>query len=1110
MRCSDGGTYTLSAAGSHRTGPQLVHGVWRKGALPELYLDGASSPRANATAPVRNGTTRMAAPGALYLGAGARDGATGGWRGLIDEVRVRSSALSAAWIATEQASLTAPQAFYGLGGEDAAGDADAAPVALPIAATTTAGSHVDIDVLAGGLDPDGGPALTLEAVGAPAQGQAAILGGRVRYSPRAGFAGVDRFTYTVASGGKRSVGTVTVTVAVPPLRLVGDEATTTAGQPVTIDPLANDGAGLALVAVGEPARGSVARHADGTLTYTPDAGFAGVDGFTYTATNGVATGTGKVTVTVRESAAVSPYAYAHKPPASLLPARDADILVWEVPTAGGTCPYVGDPGQALLIVAPGGPLEGQIVAEGLRFRAVFLIGATWRKKGAAAMTAPSGRVVKGGDYTRISFAADLGLAPTLFVANIDLDWHASEPNVWGDFLAVGSRGQPLELYVQKVLCKKGSYGFTDAATGSFGPHADFLQPKYGAIGDLRFADCDLAWAYQTIFCKTPDDVVPANARLFLQGVVFRPNPPSPELYGGDGRYNQTVYVHAMGDLSGKAIRDEVAAGRYWAQISQNVTAMPHPSFTTGFGPYMNPTVTPNGSVTIAGGTVQFPSYKSPSHAYKAFDGNWRWGVEPATPVVTAAEVGHPVRVATPAKLRQILAGGTGGLPDGLPEPRRTITVATMAQLAAAVAGSFAGLQTVPAGAAGPLQPGDHVILKDGTYASSTLLTIAASGTAEAPIVIRAENAPSGTIATAKGARIKCPILVAGDHVTLWGLLQQDAPIHPGLGNRVAGSLITKAAGTKVLRCWFLGTAYTSTGGYQLSFTADAKNGLVRHCTFEFDIANAKDPSTLPGTQYFRALGVDLQAGKANNAGLEIAWCLFKNIPGTDLNGWPIAYSDFQTTAINVGGIVNKNAGVRWGGKVHHCVMTGCGDNVDFSFRCDGGEIAYNTVTGGKAGLRARCAQNLRFIGNWADGLGFQVYGDGHYYNGNVVAGSAAILLFAGDRTLEAYLADAAAGSDQYCVTKGVTLIGNRGKVVVGQDPTWGANPARITEAVREVAIHRHETLAGAAVTGMGSVVVGGLRWQAPTFSSSLPPGEAVAEAVRLEEGQVGHTAPWAG
>ena len=84
--------------------------------------------------------------GGLYLGAGARDPATGGWSGLIDEVRFAAAAFTPARIACEARNLGATQALYGLGGEDEAGQIDAAPVAVPVTATLPTGSSIDIDV----------------------------------------------------------------------------------------------------------------------------------------------------------------------------------------------------------------------------------------------------------------------------------------------------------------------------------------------------------------------------------------------------------------------------------------------------------------------------------------------------------------------------------------------------------------------------------------------------------------------------------------------------------------------------------------------------------------------------------------------------------------------------------------------------------------------------------------------------------------------------------------------------------------------------------------------------------------------------------------------------
>ena len=77
-----------------------------------------------------------------------------------------------------------------------------------------------------------------------------------------------------------------------------DAAVTDEDAPVTIDILANDAEGVTLDGVGEPDHGSVETDNDGTVTYTPDAGFSGVDSFEYTITDGSESDEATVTVTV--------------------------------------------------------------------------------------------------------------------------------------------------------------------------------------------------------------------------------------------------------------------------------------------------------------------------------------------------------------------------------------------------------------------------------------------------------------------------------------------------------------------------------------------------------------------------------------------------------------------------------------------------------------------------------------------------------------------------------------------------------------------------------------------------------------------------------------------
>ena len=82
-----------------------------------------------------------------------------------------------------------------------------------------------------------------------------------------------------------------------------DAARTTPGQPVKVSVLANDtdadGDALTVAAVGVPMHGVAVNAGDGTVTYTPAAGFTGTDSFAYTAADGKGgTATTSVTVTV--------------------------------------------------------------------------------------------------------------------------------------------------------------------------------------------------------------------------------------------------------------------------------------------------------------------------------------------------------------------------------------------------------------------------------------------------------------------------------------------------------------------------------------------------------------------------------------------------------------------------------------------------------------------------------------------------------------------------------------------------------------------------------------------------------------------------------------------
>jgi large repetitive protein len=108
----------------------------------------------------------------------------------------------------------------------------------------------------------------------------------------------------VTDGVLTDVGTVTITVtAVNDAPVAGDDADSIAEDgSSTVDVLANDSDvendPLTVVSVTQGANGTVVDNGDGTVTYTPDPDWNGVDFYTYTVSDGALTDTATVTVTV--------------------------------------------------------------------------------------------------------------------------------------------------------------------------------------------------------------------------------------------------------------------------------------------------------------------------------------------------------------------------------------------------------------------------------------------------------------------------------------------------------------------------------------------------------------------------------------------------------------------------------------------------------------------------------------------------------------------------------------------------------------------------------------------------------------------------------------------
>jgi subtilisin family serine protease len=169
------------------------------------------------------------------------------------------------------------------------------PVANNDTASTNEDTAIDVAVLANDTDPDG-DALALAGVSAPVNGTAtANANGTVHFVPASNVSGNGSFTYTVSDGhGGTDTGLAAITINPvndPPVA-ANDSASTTAGMAVTISVLANDtdidSAGLTVGSVSDPPHGTAVANANGTITYTPDAGYTGPDAFGYTASDGAA------------------------------------------------------------------------------------------------------------------------------------------------------------------------------------------------------------------------------------------------------------------------------------------------------------------------------------------------------------------------------------------------------------------------------------------------------------------------------------------------------------------------------------------------------------------------------------------------------------------------------------------------------------------------------------------------------------------------------------------------------------------------------------------------------------------------------------------------------
>ncbi|WP_210188456.1 Ig-like domain-containing protein [Methylobacterium sp. 174MFSha1.1] len=229
-----------------------------------------------------------------------------------------------------------------------------APTTQNLALTTTEEQPVAGAIVAADLDGD---ALTFALVAQPAGGTVRLdPDGTFIYKPNPDASGVETFQVRIDDGqGGTALATVTVTVqplndapvAAPLAVATLEDAPVSGTLPPAFDA---EGDAVAYALAAGPASGRATVTADGRFTYVPNPDFNGTDRFTYAVSDGTATSTYTVTVTVgpvndAPVAAADVFATAEDAPATLAVLandRDAD---------GDPLTITAIDGQA---VAPGG------------------------------------------------------------------------------------------------------------------------------------------------------------------------------------------------------------------------------------------------------------------------------------------------------------------------------------------------------------------------------------------------------------------------------------------------------------------------------------------------------------------------------------------------------------------------------------------------------------------------------------------------------------------------------------------------------------------------------------------------------------------------------------
>ena len=173
------------------------------------------------------------------------------------------------------------------------------PVVTADVGATTQSIPVTINVKGNDYDPNSGQTLGLPTISGGVPNGTAVVNadGTITFTPTTGFIGTSTFSYTVCDNGSASLcvtTSVTVTVLATPASTNANlppsamddsyqvlKSTSITGNLGLNDTDPNAGQSLTFSLLTNPTRGVMSLNANGTYTYTPNAGFTGTDQFLY-------------------------------------------------------------------------------------------------------------------------------------------------------------------------------------------------------------------------------------------------------------------------------------------------------------------------------------------------------------------------------------------------------------------------------------------------------------------------------------------------------------------------------------------------------------------------------------------------------------------------------------------------------------------------------------------------------------------------------------------------------------------------------------------------------------------------------------------------------------